>query len=60
MTILDRILDTKRAELEESRKARPLDELVAAAAQAPPAMSLAEAVGQGGIQVVAEVKKASP
>lgn len=60
MTILDRILDTKRTELEESRKARPLDEVVAAAAQAPPALSLAEAVGQGGIQVVAEVKKASP
>ena len=60
MTILERILDTKRAELEESRKLRPLDEVVAAAAQAPPALSLAEAAGRGGIQVVAEVKKASP
>ncbi len=60
MTILERILDTKRAELEESRKARSLDEVVAAALQAPPALSLAEAVGQDGIQVVAEVKKASP
>ena len=60
MTILERILETKRAELEESRKARPLDEVVAAASQAPPALSLAEAVGQAGIQIVAEVKKASP
>ena len=60
MTILERILDTKRAELEESRKLHPLDEVVAAAAQAAPALSLAEAVGRGGIQVVAEVKKASP
>ncbi|MEC8895554.1 MAG: indole-3-glycerol phosphate synthase TrpC [Planctomycetota bacterium] len=60
MTILERILDTKRAELEESRKLRPLDEVVAAAAQAAPALSLAEAAGRGGIQVVAEVKKASP
>lgn len=60
MTILERILETKRAELEESRKARPLDEVIAAASQAPPALSLAEAVGQAGIQIVAEVKKASP
>ena len=60
MTILERILDTKRAELEESRKLRPLDEVVAAAAQAAPALSLAEAAVRGGIQVVAEVKKASP
>ena len=60
MTILERILDTKRAELEESRKLRPLDEVVAAAAQAAPALSLAEAAGRSGIQVVAEVKKASP
>lgn len=60
MTILERILETKRAELEESRKARPLDEVITAASQAPPALSLAEAVGQAGIQIVAEVKKASP
>ena len=60
MTILERILDTKRAELEESRRARPLEEVAAAASQAPPALSLAEALGQDGIQVVAEVKKASP
>ena len=59
MTILERILETKRAELEESRKARPHDEVVAAASQAPPALSLAEAVGQAGIQIVAEVKKAA-
>ena len=31
MTILDRILETKRVELEESRKLRPLDEVAAAA-----------------------------
>lgn len=60
MTILDRILETKRAELEEIRRARPLDEVASLAAQAPPALSLAAAVGRGGIQVVAEVKKASP
>ena len=60
MTILDRILETKRMELEESRKLRPLDEVAAAAMQAPPAISLAASVGQEGIRVVAEVKKASP
>ena len=41
MTILDRILETKRVELEESRKLRPLDEVAAAAMQASPAISLA-------------------
>ena len=60
MTILDRILETKRVELEESRKLRPLDEVAAAAMQASPAISLADSVGQEGIRVVAEVKKASP
>jgi len=60
MTILERILETKRAELEESRKARTLDEVVAAAHQAPAARSLAAAVAQEGIRIVAEVKKASP
>jgi pyridoxine 5-phosphate synthase len=33
MTILDRILETKRVELGESRKLRPLDEVAAAAEQ---------------------------
>ena len=60
MTILDRILETKRVELEESRKLRPLDEVAAAAMQASPAISLAASVGQEGIRVVAEVKQASP
>ena len=46
MTILDRILETKRVELEESRKLRPLDEVAAAAMQASPAISLAASVGQ--------------
>ena len=60
MTILERILETKRGELEESRKARPLEEVVSAASQAPPARSLEAAVRQEGLRIVAEVKKASP
>ncbi len=60
MTILERILETKRGELEESKRARPLEEVVFAAAQAPPARSLEAAVRREGLRIVAEVKKASP
>lgn len=62
MTILERILDTKRREVRESRKARPLEEVVSAAALAPPVRSLADSVrkNDGGLRIVAEVKKASP
>ena len=60
MTILERILETKRGELEESKRARPREEGVFAAAQAPPARSLEAAVRREGLRIVAEVKKASP
>ena len=60
MTILERILETKRGELEESKRARPREEVVFEAAQAPPARSLEAAVRQEGLRIVAEVKKASP
>ena len=60
MTILDRILETKRSALEQSLAVRTLDEGVSAASEAPPPRSLAASVGQEGIRIVAEVKKASP
>ncbi len=60
MTILERILETKRGELEESKRARPREEVVLAATQAPPARSLEAAVRREGLRIVAEVKKASP
>ena len=60
MTILERILETKRGELEESKRARPREEVVFEAAQAPPARSLEAAVRREGLRIVAEGKKASP
>ena len=60
MTILERILETKRGELEESKRARPREEVVFDAAQAPPVRSLEVAVRREGLRIVAEVKKASP
>ena len=60
MTILERILETKRGELEESKRARPREEVVFDATQAPPARSLEAAVRREGLRIVAEVKKASP
>jgi len=60
-TILDEIIDTKRQEIAAARKARPESELLAALADAPPVRDfLAALSGEGGIRLIAEVKKASP
>ncbi|HYF76028.1 MAG TPA: indole-3-glycerol phosphate synthase TrpC [Symbiobacteriaceae bacterium] len=59
--ILDRILATKRQEVAAAYAARPLAEVKAAAAEAPAPRGLRRALAQpAGIQVIAEVKKASP
>ncbi|MFB3816525.1 MAG: indole-3-glycerol phosphate synthase TrpC [Candidatus Methylomirabilales bacterium] len=68
MTILDRILDRTRAEVEVRKAQTPLARLEAACAAAPPPRDLAAAIRrasgtprrQGPIRVIAEVKKASP
>ncbi|MDF2630970.1 MAG: indole-3-glycerol-phosphate synthase [Symbiobacteriaceae bacterium] len=59
--ILDRILATKRQEVAAAYAARPLAEVKAAAAEAPAPRGFRRALAQpAGIQVIAEVKKASP
>jgi indole-3-glycerol phosphate synthase len=60
-TILDRILSTKRQELAAAKSARPLRELRAALAEAPPPRDFFAALSGGGpIKLIAEVKRASP
>ena len=59
--ILDDILARTRADLEVRRAARPLAAVEAAAAQMPPARSLARALRQpGAITCIAEFKRRSP
>jgi len=60
-TILDEIVAAKRREVEQARRRMPLSELEAQAAEAPPVRDFLDAVaGPGTIQLIAEVKKASP
>jgi indole-3-glycerol phosphate synthase len=59
--ILDRILATKAQEVAAARAARPLAEVRAAALAAPAPRGFRRALAEGpGVQVIAEVKKASP
>ncbi|HEU5393413.1 MAG TPA: indole-3-glycerol phosphate synthase TrpC [Candidatus Methylomirabilis sp.] len=63
--ILDRILAAKREAVAAARAARPLSELRAAAAAAPPVRDFAGAIRRGRgapvpIRAIAEVKRASP
>jgi indole-3-glycerol phosphate synthase len=63
MSILARILEVKAAEVAAARAARPLVTLEAAAAEAPPARSLAAALRRpagAAVRVIAEIKRASP
>lgn len=60
-SILDRIVETKRREIDAARKVAPDAELERRAAAAPPARDFTAAVGRpGAVRVIAEVKKASP
>ena len=61
MSILDEIIASKRAEVATARRRLPRDELEAQAASAPPVRDFRAALeGPGPIQLIAEVKKASP
>jgi indole-3-glycerol phosphate synthase len=61
VSILDEIVVSKQHEVEAARKRMPLEELEAQAAQAPPVRDFRAAIaGPGPIQLIAEVKKASP
>ena len=60
-TILDKIVITKRAEIEQAKSARPEAELRARLADAPPVRGFFTPLAAGGpIKLIAEVKKASP
>ncbi len=58
--ILDEIMAYKRAELRERKRAVPLDALVEQAADRPPPLDFAAALGGAGVSLIAEVKRASP
>lgn len=60
-TILDRIVTTKKQEIAEARKLRPLEQLrQTAEATAPPRNFFQALAASGPIKLIAEVKKASP
>ena len=60
-TILDRIVATKREEVAEARRLRPLAEVRARVGDAPPPRDFRAAVVRPGeVRLIAEVKKASP
>ncbi|MEO6809756.1 MAG: indole-3-glycerol phosphate synthase TrpC [Isosphaeraceae bacterium] len=60
-TILDEIVQSKRREVAAARRRMPLEELEVQAAEAPPVRDFRAALaGPGPIQLIAEVKKASP
>jgi indole-3-glycerol phosphate synthase len=60
-TILDKIVATKRSEIERDKAARPERELRAQLGDAPPARDFFAALAiEGPIKLIAEVKRASP
>ena len=58
--ILDQIVSHNRRELEYKKRRLPMPELQNLASEQPPALDLASALRGDGIQLIAEVKKASP
>lgn len=61
MDILERILTSKRKELESAQRLRPRAEVERAAAAAPPPRDFFAALARGGpVRLIAEIKKASP
>ncbi len=60
MTILDEILENKRAELVASRATWPLPDVQRAAEAQTPARGFRAALTQPGLAVIAEVKRQSP
>ncbi len=61
--ILDRIVETKRKEIARLKRSRPIEQLQAGIADAPPVRNFFSACTRKGeklLNVIAEVKKASP
>ena len=58
--ILDKIVADNRLELETKKRRFPLEELKGVALAQPPPLDFASALRGDGIQLIAEVKKASP
>lgn len=59
--ILSKIVKAKKEEVEEAIRARPLRDLMKKADSAPPTKDFVSPLkGNGGIRLIAEVKKASP
>ena len=59
-TILDRIMEARRASMDKRRRLHPLPVLKMAVERAAPARDFAAALVGPGLRVVAELKKASP
>lgn len=59
-TYLDEILERKRADLVLSKDAVPLTELQARSKEMPPAADFEGALRAPGLQIIGEIKKASP
>jgi indole-3-glycerol phosphate synthase len=59
-TILDQILDWKQVEVEQQKRAQPLEAMRDAARSAPPPRDLAAALRAPGVSLIAEIKRASP
>jgi indole-3-glycerol phosphate synthase len=59
-TVLDRILEARRAEVEHRKHVLPLTALKYGAKAASPVRNFAEALSRDGLNVIAELKPASP
>lgn len=59
-TVLDRILERTRADVAARKAVRREEDLVQAAIERAPALSLARALRAPGVSVIAEIKRASP
>jgi indole-3-glycerol phosphate synthase len=59
-TVLDRILEARRAEVEHRKKVLPETALKYGAKAAEPVRDFASALSRGGLNIIAELKPASP